>query len=125
VVSSEDGGKLYDEIACQKHGEELYKHSDEKAPGVKKIFAETTGVYFRGDAAAVWKIKCENLLAENQRLKEVVRMQTEALEKIEYVGMGGYTACPRCMGEGGHGEDCEIPIAIKAGKDVLNESHRS
>ena len=65
------------------------------------------------------------LLVDNQRLREVVRQQTEALEKIEYVGMGGYTACPRCMGEGGHGEDCEIPIAIKAGKDVLNESHRS
>lgn len=49
VVSSEDIGQLYDEIACPNHVKELYKHSDEKAPDVMKYFNSSTGKQKRGD----------------------------------------------------------------------------
>lgn len=49
VVSSEDGGQTYDEIACTRHVSELYKHSDEKAPKVMKHFISSTNRQRRGD----------------------------------------------------------------------------
>ena len=49
VVSAEDDGKIYDEIACIKHVKGLHKHSDEKAPGVKKNFISCTGRLKRGE----------------------------------------------------------------------------
>jgi len=49
VVATEDNGKLYDEIACIKHVDELYKHSDETVPKVMRIFSSSTGRVKRGD----------------------------------------------------------------------------
>ena len=49
VASSEDKGKTYDEIACIKHIENLYDDSDEKAPGIMKIFQSSTARQKRGD----------------------------------------------------------------------------
>lgn len=49
VVSSKDGGKCYDEIACYKHGQDLYKHSDEVAPHIMKYFISSTGKCKRGE----------------------------------------------------------------------------
>lgn len=49
VVSSEDDGNAYDEIACMDHIQDLYKHSDKTVPGVMKIFASSTGQVKRGD----------------------------------------------------------------------------
>lgn len=43
IVSSEDVGQAYDEIACLRHIEKLRKHSDETAPNVMKIFNSSTG----------------------------------------------------------------------------------
>lgn len=37
IVSCDDG-KMYDEVACNKHSEALHKHSDEVAPNVMKMF---------------------------------------------------------------------------------------
>lgn len=36
-----------------------------------------------------------------------------ALKAVEFVGMGGYTACPACMGDGYHGENCQLALALK------------
>ena len=49
VVSSDDKGTTYDEIACSKHSSAMYKDSDEKAPKVMKIFISSTGRLFRKD----------------------------------------------------------------------------
>lgn len=49
VVSSGDNGQLYDEIACTRHVSELHRHSDKKAPGVKKNFISSIGRQKRGD----------------------------------------------------------------------------
>jgi len=49
VVSLNDNGATYDEVACGRHGEELYKHSDKVAPGVMKQFIDSTGNERRGD----------------------------------------------------------------------------
>ena len=48
VVTSNDNGKLYDEIACREHVKELHKNSD-KVIDVIKIFASSTGSVRRGD----------------------------------------------------------------------------
>ena len=48
IVSSEDDGKIYDEVACHKHTVELEKHSDEKAPKVMKYFVSSTYKQSRG-----------------------------------------------------------------------------
>jgi len=49
VVSVDDKGKTYDEIACSKHSNDMNKDSDIKAPKVMKIFASSTGRLRRGD----------------------------------------------------------------------------
>ena len=49
IVSSEDNGATYDEIACRKHALDLDKHSDDKAPKVMKLFISSTGKLKRGD----------------------------------------------------------------------------
>lgn len=49
VVSFEDKGQTYDEIACRNHVKELHKHSDEKLPKVMKIFSSSTGKQKRGE----------------------------------------------------------------------------
>lgn len=49
VVSSEDGGKTYDEVACRKHAEKLREDSDVRAPGVMKYFISSTGTMRRGE----------------------------------------------------------------------------
>jgi len=49
IVTSEDKGKLYDEIACPNHVFELEKHSDETVPKVMRIFASSTARLKRGD----------------------------------------------------------------------------
>lgn len=38
VVSSQDNGKIYDEVACRSHVKDLHRHSDETAKGVMKFF---------------------------------------------------------------------------------------
>lgn len=48
VVSINDNGKIYDEIACRNHFNELHEHSDEKAPGVMKLFQNSTDLLKRG-----------------------------------------------------------------------------
>ena len=48
VLSSKDGGKTYDEIACINHIQELYKHSDRTAPKVMKYFISSTAKQKRG-----------------------------------------------------------------------------
>jgi hypothetical protein len=48
IVSSEDVGKTYDEVACGKHCSDLDKHSDQTAPGVMKYFISSTGGLTRG-----------------------------------------------------------------------------
>jgi hypothetical protein len=105
VVSCDDMGKRYDEISCSKHSAELYKHSDENSPGIKKIFIESTGKLYRNDSSSVWKTKCEHCFIENARLREVVRMQTELLK---YVIPYGTTRD-------------KINEAIRAGEEVLSE----
>jgi len=49
IVSSEDNGKVYDEIACDRHGRDLDSHSDLKAPKVMKLFISGTGSLERGE----------------------------------------------------------------------------
>jgi len=49
VVSSEDNGKTFDEVACSKHKDELYKYSDEVAPKIMKWFITSTGGVKRGE----------------------------------------------------------------------------
>ena len=49
VVSSEDDGLSFDEVACINHVEELYRHSDEVLPDVMKYFISSTGKLKRGD----------------------------------------------------------------------------
>lgn len=49
-VVSADGGKAYDEIACDSHRADLHKHSDRTAPGVRKHFISSTGKQKRGVA---------------------------------------------------------------------------
>ena len=49
ITSTEDNGATYDEVARSKHSEKLYKHSDEKAPGVMKLYDSSTGSLKRGD----------------------------------------------------------------------------
>lgn len=44
VVSSDDGGKTYDEVACDNHIKELHK----KAPKIYKHFISSTGKQSRG-----------------------------------------------------------------------------
>ena len=53
VVSSEDNGQTYDEIACYKHAKELHRHSDKKAPGVMKFFISSTGKQRRGEEVTI------------------------------------------------------------------------
>lgn len=48
IVSSDDNGKTYDEIACRNHIKELHKHSDETAPKVMKYFISSTSKLKRG-----------------------------------------------------------------------------
>ena len=48
IVSINDFGKTYDEVACRKHSEMLYKHSDEIAQGVMKMYESSTGCLSRG-----------------------------------------------------------------------------
>lgn len=48
IVSTKDNGATYDEVACYKHAHDLDKHSDEKAPGVMKLFISSTGTLKRG-----------------------------------------------------------------------------
>jgi len=42
-IYSSDGGKTYNEIACQRHVNELYEHSDKMAAGVLKRYCTSTG----------------------------------------------------------------------------------
>lgn len=49
VVSSDDNGKTYDEIACFAHIFNLHKHSDITAPGVIKYFISSCGKQIRGE----------------------------------------------------------------------------
>lgn len=49
ITSTEDNGATYDEVACSKHSEKLYKHSDEKAPKVMKLYSSSTGTLKRGE----------------------------------------------------------------------------
>jgi hypothetical protein len=49
IVSSQDNGKTYDEVACDKHSHQLDIHSDETAQKVVKLFISGTGTYKRGD----------------------------------------------------------------------------
>jgi len=39
IYSSKDNGKLYNEVACQRHIEDLNKDSDERAPEIMKVFS--------------------------------------------------------------------------------------
>lgn len=43
IVSSNDNGKAYDEVACWKHSHDLDKDSDIVAPKVMKIFQSMVG----------------------------------------------------------------------------------
>jgi hypothetical protein len=43
VYSTNDYGKTYNEVACERHIKQLHKHSDETAPGVMKDFCSSTG----------------------------------------------------------------------------------
>jgi len=49
IVSTEDNGKTYDEVACDRHSADLHKHSDIVAPKVMKLFMSSTGVLKRGE----------------------------------------------------------------------------
>ena len=49
IVSSEDNGKTYDEVACTRHSADLHKHSDVSAPKVMKLFISSTGALKRGE----------------------------------------------------------------------------
>jgi len=49
VVTNDDDGKAYDEIACIDHVKDLYKHSDEDVPKVMRIFSSSTGRQKRGE----------------------------------------------------------------------------
>ena len=48
VVSSEDNGRVYDEVACVEHVQNLRSDSDIKAFGVLKHFISSTGRQQRG-----------------------------------------------------------------------------
>lgn len=48
IVSSEDNGATYDEVACSRHSDALHTHSDITAPGVMKLFISGTGREKRG-----------------------------------------------------------------------------
>ena len=48
VVSTNDDGARYDEVACFKHVGLLHKHSDVNAEGVIKAFISSTGKLKRG-----------------------------------------------------------------------------
>lgn len=49
IVSSEDYGKTFDEIACSNHIRTLEGYSDVKAPGIIKLYISSTGQLKRGD----------------------------------------------------------------------------
>lgn len=49
IVSTDDNGKTYDEVACCKHSADLHKHSDTVAPKVMKLFMSSTGVLKKGE----------------------------------------------------------------------------
>ena len=49
IVSSHDNGKTYDEVACNKHSQDLRTHSDANAPNVMKYFISSTGKQLRGE----------------------------------------------------------------------------
>lgn len=49
IVSTEDNGKIYDEVACSKHSADLHKHSDAAAPKIMKLFMSSTGALKRGE----------------------------------------------------------------------------
>lgn len=49
IVSTEDNGKTYDEVACRKHFIDLEKDSDEKAPKVMKLHISSTANLKRGE----------------------------------------------------------------------------
>lgn len=48
IVSSDDNGATYDEVACSRHSDALYSHSDKIAPGVMKLFISGIGREKRG-----------------------------------------------------------------------------
>ena len=48
IVSTEDNGKIYDEVACNKHSAQLHSHSDKFAPKIAKLFISSTGYLKRG-----------------------------------------------------------------------------
>lgn len=65
IVSCNDNGKIYDEVACSKHTHELDKDSDEKAPGVMKLFLSVCGgTIKRGDSIASYLEQLEGNYAE-------------------------------------------------------------
>ena len=49
-IVSVDDMKIYDEIACRRHTNELHKHSDEKAPKIVKLYMSSTGCFKRGES---------------------------------------------------------------------------
>ena len=49
IVSTADNGATYDEVSCSKHSEQLYKHSNEVAPKVMKLYQSSTGNLKRGE----------------------------------------------------------------------------
>lgn len=49
IVSVNDDGKTYDEVACPRHVHDLEMHSDNNAPGVMKYFISSTGCLKRGE----------------------------------------------------------------------------
>lgn len=52
IVSFEDFGATYDEVACPDHVRRLEKHSDIIAPGVKKLYISSIGGLKRGEMGA-------------------------------------------------------------------------
>lgn len=61
IVSSEDNGKTYDEVACSKHSSQLDKHSDEVAPKIMKLFISGTGTYEHGDDISTYLKEMEDM----------------------------------------------------------------
>ena len=47
-VVSPDGGKEFDEVACQGHAHDLHKYAENSAPKVMKYFISSTGKQKRG-----------------------------------------------------------------------------
>lgn len=70
IISSDDDGEAFNEIACPKHTDDLYKYADEvlgKNNGVFRMHCSTTGTYSRRTLKESLKKQKEEWENENQK----------------------------------------------------------